>query len=58
MKAAYRLSILAAAAVSMGAGLLVTSSAQTPEDRLYRPPEATIYRDAAYKGPAVFVGEA
>ena len=58
MKAAYRLSILAAAAVSMGAGLLVTSSAQTPEDRLYRPPEATIYRDAAYKGPAVFIGEA
>lgn len=58
MKAAYRLSILAAAAVLMGAGLLATSSAQTPEDRLYRPPEATIYRDAAYKGPAVFIGEA
>lgn len=58
MKIAYRLSILAAAAVSIGAGVLATSSAQTPEDRMYRPPEATIYRDAGYRGPAVFIGEA
>lgn len=57
MKIAYRLSILAAAAASIGAGVLATS-AQTPDDRMYRPPEATIYRDAAYRGPAVFVGEA
>lgn len=58
MKTAYRLSILAAAAVSMGAAMLATSSAQAPEDRMVRPPEATIYRDAAYRGPAVFIGEA
>lgn len=41
-----------------GSGVLTTSTAQTPEERRYRPPEATIYRDAAYRGPAVFVGEA
>lgn len=58
MKTAYRWSILAAAAAAIGAGFLATSNAQVPEDRAYRPPEATIYRDAAYKGPAVFVGEA
>lgn len=58
MKTAYRLSLLAAAAVSIGAGFLATSSAQTVETERYRPPEATIYRDAAYKGPAVFIGEA
>jgi len=58
MKTAYRLSILAAAAASIGAGFLATSSAQTPEERAYRPPEATIYRDAGYRGPAVFIGEA
>lgn len=56
MKTAYRLSILAAAAASMGAGFLATSNAQTVETERYRPPEATIYRDAAYKGPAVFIG--
>ena len=58
MKSAFRLSILAAAAVTMGVGFLAAASAQTPDERLYRPPEATIYRDAAYRGPAVFVGEA
>ena len=58
MKVAYRLSILAAAVAGAGASLLATSSAQQPEDRMLRPPEATIYRDAAYKGPAVFIGEA
>lgn len=58
MKTAYRLSILAAAAASIGAGFLATSSAQPPQDKMYRPPEATIYRDAAYRGPAVFIGEA
>ncbi|WP_428684634.1 beta/gamma crystallin-related protein [Sphingopyxis sp.] len=57
MKTAYRLSILAAAAASIGAGFLATSNAQTVETERYRPPEATIYRDAAYKGPAVFIGE-
>jgi hypothetical protein len=57
MKTAYRLSILAATAASIGAGFLATSSAQPPQDKMYRPPEATIYRDAAYKGPAVFIGE-
>ena len=56
MKTAYRLSIITAA--SIGAGFLSTSSAQTPEDGMARPPEATIYRDAAYRGPAVFIGEA
>lgn len=55
MKSAYRLSILAVAV--SGAGLFATSSAQPPEDKMLRPPEATIYRDAAYKGPAVFIGE-
>ena len=60
MKTAYRLSILAAAAASIGAGFLATSYAQTVETERYRPdrpPEATIYRDAGYRGPAVFVGE-
>ena len=57
MASKYRWSILAAASVAMGAGLLSTSNAQTGEDKMLRPPEATIYRDAAYKGPAVFIGE-
>ena len=60
MKTAYRWSILAAAAASMGAGFLATSHAQTAETERYRPdrpPEATIYRDAGYRGPAVFIGE-
>ncbi|MBD3731467.1 MAG: hypothetical protein IE934_01935 [Sphingopyxis sp.] len=57
MKSAYRLSILAAVVAVSGAGLFATSSAQPPEDKMLRPPEATIYRDAAYKGPAVFIGE-
>ncbi len=58
MKTAYRWSILAAAAASIGAGLFTVSQAQAPEDRMARPPEATIYRDASYRGPAVFIGEA
>ena len=57
MKSAYRLSILAAVVTVSGAGLFASSSAQPPEDKMLRPPEATIYRDAAYKGPAVFIGE-
>lgn len=60
MKTAYRLSILAVAAASIGAGFLTTSYAQTAETERYRPgrpPEATIYRDAGYRGPAVFIGE-
>ena len=57
MKSAYRLSILAAVVAVSGAGLFASSSAQPPEDKMLRPPEATIYRDAAYKGPAVFIGE-
>lgn len=57
MKSAYRLSIVAAVVAVSGAGLFATSSAQPPEDKMLRPPEATIYRDAAYKGPAVFIGE-
>lgn len=58
MKTAYRVSILAAVAASLGAGFLATSNAQAPGDKMYRPPEATIYRDAGYRGPAVFIGEA
>ncbi|KTE23588.1 MULTISPECIES: beta/gamma crystallin-related protein [unclassified Sphingopyxis] len=57
MKSAYRLSIVAAVVAVSGAGLFATSSAQPPEDKMLRPPEATIYRDAAYKGPAIFIGE-
>lgn len=57
MKTAYRLSIIGAFAASLAGGMLTTSTAQTPE-RMYRPPEATIYRDASYRGPAVFIGEA
>jgi hypothetical protein len=60
MKTAYRLSILVAAAASIGAGFLATSHAQIAETERYRPdrpPEATIYRDAGYRGPAVFIGE-
>lgn len=58
MKSAYALSWLAAVAVTVGAGSLATVNAQPPEDKMYRPPEATIYRDAGFRGPAVFVGEA
>ena len=58
MKSAYRLSMLATVAASVGAGFLATSNAQTPDDKMYRPPEATIYRDAGFRGPAVFIGEA
>lgn len=57
MKTMFRLSVLVAAAVAIGGGFLATSNAQPPEDKMYRPPEATIYRDAAYRGPAVFIGE-
>lgn len=57
MKSLYRWSMLAAASAAMGAGLFATSHAQPTEDRMLRPAEATIYRDAAYRGPAVFVGE-
>ena len=57
MKSAYRLSVLAAVVAVSGAGLFASSSAQPPEDKMLRPPEATNYRDAAYKGPAVFIGE-
>ena len=57
MKSIHRWSLFAAAAVSLGGGFLVASQAQSPEDRMMRPPEATIYRDAAYKGPAVFIGD-
>src|SRR3546814_20513355 len=61
METACRLSIRAAAAASIGAGFLATSYAQTAETERYRPdrpPEATIYRDAGYRGPAGFIGEA
>jgi len=58
MKAIHRLSIVGVLAASLTGGLLAVSAAQTPEERMYRPPEATIYRDAGYRGPAVFVGEA
>src|SRR3546814_8867172 len=58
MEGVGRLSIVAAVAASLGAGARVSSSAQQPQqDRMYRPAEATIYRDAAYRGPAVFIGE-
>src|SRR3546814_219463 len=58
MKGLFRLSIVAAAAASLAAGMLASSSAQSPQqDKMYRPAEATIYRDAAYRGPAVFIGE-
>ena len=57
MKSIHRWSLFAAAAVSLGGGFLAASQAQSPEDKMLRPPEATIYRDAAYKGPAVFIGE-
>lgn len=58
MKTVRHVAILVAAALSAGTGAFSYSSAQPPDERLYRPPEATIYRDAAYKGPAVFIGEA
>ena len=48
----------------VGAGLALGSFASfspslaQPEDKSYRPPEATIYRDAAFLGPALFVDRA
>lgn len=54
----YNWKVFAVVAALAGAGGLTASDAQTPDERAYRPPEATIYRDAGYRGPAVFVGEA
>ena len=58
VKPAFHRLVIAGITALAFAGALVPTSAQTPGDRLYRPPEATIYRDAGYRGPAVFVGEA
>ncbi len=58
MKSACRLSILVAVAATTAAGFLAASNAQPPDDKMNRPPEATIYRDAGFRGPAVFIGEA
>lgn len=57
MTIAHRWTVILLSALS-AAGVFAVSHAQTPEDRMLRPSEATIYRDAAYKGPAVFIGEA
>lgn len=48
---------LVALAVAGASGMMTASAAQPADDKMYRPPEATIYRDAAYRGPAVFIGE-
>lgn len=45
------------ALLTSGAGI-PASAMQSGDDRLYRPPEATVYRDSSYRGPALFVGEA
>ncbi|WP_411339910.1 beta/gamma crystallin-related protein [Sphingopyxis sp. J-6] len=58
MRLSFPWQAAAGIALIAGSGMLTTSTAQTPEERRYRPPEATIYRDAAYRGPAVFIGEA
>lgn len=58
LKLSIACKFLAGAAVVAAGGLLSTSSAQTPDDKMYRPPEATIYRDVGFRGPAVFIGEA
>ena len=52
------MTFLAGLAIFAASGPGASSAAQTADDRMYRPPEATIYRDAAYKGPAVAVREA
>ncbi|MBB6426539.1 beta/gamma crystallin-related protein [Sphingopyxis sp. JAI128] len=57
MKTSYPLSILAVVAASVGAGFLSSSYAQSVGTEQYRPSEATIYRDAGYRGPAVFISE-
>ncbi|WP_432768548.1 MAG: beta/gamma crystallin family protein [Sphingopyxis sp.] len=58
MVAAFSWRIIVGLVAVAGSASLTTSAAQTPDERLARPAEATIYRDAAYRGPAVFVGEA
>jgi len=58
VRISFRWPLLAGLAVAAGGMLVAASSAQTSDERLYRPAEATIYRDAAYRGPAVFIGEA
>ncbi|ALJ15759.1 beta/gamma crystallin-related protein [Sphingopyxis macrogoltabida] len=58
MRLSFPWKAAAGIALIAGSGMLTTSTAQTPDERRYRPPEATIYRDAAYRGPAVFIGEA
>ena len=57
MKFMYLKCLLAATAVSV-AGLAIASGVQVPEDRMARQSEATIYRDALYRGPAVYIGDA
>lgn len=58
MKFSRYLSIFTATAAFIGSGTLTSSNAQAAETQIYHPPEATIYRDAAYRGPALFIGEA
>ena len=55
----YR-SRLAVAAIPLAgaAALLGAVAGNAQQDKMARPAEATIYRDAGYSGPAVFVGEA
>lgn len=49
---------LAAIPLFAVAGLAVADVSSAQTDKMARPPEATIYRDARFSGPAVFVGEA
>jgi hypothetical protein len=49
---------LAAVPIAGAAALLGAVAGNAQEDKMARPAEATIYRDAGYSGPAVFVGEA
>lgn len=49
----------AAAPLLAATALLGSGAGQAQDDKMARPGgEATIYRDADYRGPAVFVGEA
>lgn len=56
MPNAFRFSSFAAAATLALTSMSLTS-AQAPDERHYGRAEATIYRDAAYRGPAVSVAE-
>lgn len=57
MKGIRKRAAWAAVPVLAVAALAGAPAGQAQDDKMARPAEATIYRDADYRGPAVFVGQ-